>query len=56
MLNALSVHSFDWTSSPFGVVVLISLVGFGCAAEIVVGEGRHGVYGVGVGLTDGEGG
>jgi len=52
MLHALSVDSVNWTSCPFGVMVPISLIGFGCAAKIVVGEVRHDVVGVGVGLTD----
>jgi len=52
MLDTLSVGSLNWTSSPFGVVIPISLVGLGRTAEIVVGEGRHDLDDVGGDLTD----
>lgn len=38
VLLALSLFS---SSGPFGIMVLFSLVGFGCAAEIVGGESGH---------------
>lgn len=56
MLSALCGRGLNWTSCPFGVMVLVSLIGFGSAAEVVGGVSRHGVDRVGGYLIDTVGG